>query len=221
MTATAAAQTKSRSSAGERIKRLVDVSMGCAVLVVASPVLLVSAIAVRLSSPGPILFRQERVGLDGRKFEALKFRTMKVNTFKVSELGQVNEQHPLVTPAGRILRRTRIDELPQVLNIIRGDMSLVGPRPTVSEQVDQYDDFQRLRLKAIPGLTGWAQVNGNTQITWDERILLDVWYIDHWSLALDLKILLRTLGVVFFGEKPNSRALQEAREHANRTYRRG
>jgi lipopolysaccharide/colanic/teichoic acid biosynthesis glycosyltransferase len=221
MNAPAAAQRTSRSSLGMGIKRLLDLAIGVAVLVVASPVLLASAVAVRMSSPGPVLFRQQRVGRYGRMFAALKFRTMQVNTFKVSELGQVDEAHPLVTGVGRILRRTKIDELPQLFNILRGQMSLVGPRPTVAEQVEQYDDFQRLRLQAMPGLTGWAQVNGNTQVTWDERILLDVWYIDHWSVWLDLKILLRTFRVVCFGEKPSPRILQEARDHAYRTYRRG
>ena len=216
-----AAQSASRSSVGAGVKRLLDVAVSVLVLLVASPLLLIAALSVRLTSPGPVFFRQERVGRNGSRFDALKFRTMQVNTFKVSDLGQIDGAHPLVTPAGRVLRRTKLDEFPQLLNILRGEMSLVGPRPTVQEQVEKYDDFQRLRLKALPGLTGWAQVNGNTQLAWDERILLDVWYIDHWSLGLDLQILVRTFSVICFGEKIRPEVLREAREHADRTYRRG
>jgi lipopolysaccharide/colanic/teichoic acid biosynthesis glycosyltransferase len=141
---------------------------------------------------------------------------MRVHGLPTTEVGQVYETHPMVTRVGRLLRRFKIDELPQLVNVLLGDMSIVGPRPALPEALAGYDEFQRRRLEVRPGLTGWAQVNGSARLTWDERILLDVWNIDHWSHGLDLRILARTLGVVLWGERPNRRALAAARAHAAR-----
>lgn len=139
---------------------------------------------------------------------------MQVNNLAAVTVGQVRDRHPMVTPVGRWIRRFKIDELPQLLNVLQGEMTLIGPRPTVLEQVAEYTPFQLRRLDIPPGMTGWAQVNGGVNITWPERIYLDVWYIDHRSFWLDLKILSRTTVVIFFGEEPNSRALDDAIAYA-------
>jgi lipopolysaccharide/colanic/teichoic acid biosynthesis glycosyltransferase len=146
---------------------------------------------------------------------------MKVNNLSVAETGQVDSGHPLVTRVGVILRRLKIDELPQLVNVLKGDISLVGPRPATAEHVRGYDAFQLLRLEMRPGLTGWAQINGNARLTWDERIALDIYYIDHWSLALDMVILFATFPVILRGERLHPAALKRALEHAHCSHRRG
>lgn len=202
-------------------KRAFDALFAAIVLVLVSPILAVAAVLVLVGDRGALLFRQERIGLDGRPFELLKFRSMRSHDLTVEQVGQVRPENPLVTPAGQWLRRFKIDELPQLWNVLRGDMAIVGPRPTVREQVERYDLFRRRRLEARPGVTGWAQVNGNTELDWDDRIALDVWYIDHWSLALDARILARTVGVVLLGERADRSAVEEARRHADRLGRSG
>lgn len=203
------------------VKRLFDVAGAGVLLALTLPVQALAAAAVVLLDGRPAFFRQERAGQDGRVFEVLKLRTMRRSEVPPDELGQVGNRHPLVTRSGRILRRLKVDELPQLMSVLRGDMSLVGPRPTLPEQVARYDEFERRRLAVPPGITGWAQVNGNTELTWAERILLDVWYVDHWTLRLDARILARTLAVVLGGERPDPAALDTARAHAERTRRRG
>ena len=183
------------------------------------PLLVLGALLIYLEDRGPVLYRQSRAGLGGRPFDVLKLRSMRVNQVSVLELGDVTEGHPLVTRIGGVLRRFKIDELGQLVNVLRGDMSLVGPRPTVPEMTADYDEFQRRRLSVLPGLSGWAQVNGNTRLTWDERIQLDVWYVDHWSLGLDARIMLKTVSVVFRGERPNPAALAAAVAHARHATR--
>jgi lipopolysaccharide/colanic/teichoic acid biosynthesis glycosyltransferase len=197
-----------------------DVAVAALVLLAAFPVLALSALLIRLEDGGGVLFRQERVGLGGRTFHLLKFRSMRVKSPSAAA-GQVRIDNPLVTRVGRVLRRLKIDELPQLWNVIRGDMSLVGPRPTVREQVDGYTPLQRRRLLVRPGMTGWAQVNGNTELDWPERIALDLWYVAHWSLALDLRILLRTVAVVVGGERVSASAVREGRNYAKRADRGG
>jgi len=205
-----------REDWGRPLKRGIDVVVSGVGLVLTSPLLAIGALLVYLEDRGPVLYRQTRVGRGGRLFEVVKLRSMRVNTTPALELGQVDESHPLVTRTGRVLRRFKIDEILQLLNVLRGEMSLVGPRPSLPELVAQYDEFQRRRLRVPPGMTGWAQVNGNVQLSWDERILLDVWYLDHWTLALDARILLKTLRVLLIGERPNATALEAARAHARR-----
>jgi lipopolysaccharide/colanic/teichoic acid biosynthesis glycosyltransferase len=180
----------------EVTKRALDV-LGAAVgLTLSAPVVAAAAIAVRLEDRGPIFFRQERVGQDGRLFEVLKLRTMVVNAHTQGAGYAVDKGDSRITRVGSLLRRTSLDELPQLWNVLRGEMSLVGPRPTLSYQVEQYTERQRRRLEVRPGLTGWAQVNGRASLSWPERIELDVWYVEHRSLALDLRILLRTVSVL-------------------------
>src|SRR5881296_707644 len=181
------------------MQRAADVAIAGAGLVLASPLLAVAALAVKLEDGGPVLYRQTRVGRDGVDFELLKLRTMVVGAEKLGAGYAVNEGDARITRAGRILRRLSLDELPQLWNVLRGDMSLIGPRPTLRYQVEQYTERQRRRLEVRPGLTGWAQVNGRAQLPWAERIELDVWYVEHRSPWLDLRILARTPAALFRG----------------------
>lgn len=199
------------------VKRGLDVAVSVSALAVTLPVQAFGALATIVEDGRPILFRQTRAGLGGRRFEVLKLRTMRLHDTPPLALGQVGAGHALVTRTGKVLRRLKIDELPQLLSVVRGDMSLVGPRPALPEHADLYDDYQRRRLLVRPGLTGWAQVNGNTELTWPERILLDVWYVENWSLRLDLIILARTVGVVVRGERRDIGALRKAIDHAARS----
>jgi lipopolysaccharide/colanic/teichoic acid biosynthesis glycosyltransferase len=181
------------------MRRALDVTVAGAGLVAASPLLALAALAVKLEDRGPVLFRQTRVGKDGVDFELLKLRTMVVGAESQGTGYAVDRGDPRITRVGRILRRTSVDELPQLWNVVRGEMSLIGPRPTLRYQVDRYDEHQRHRLDIRPGITGWAQVNGRAALPWAERIELDVWYVEHRSLAVDLKILLRTPLALFGG----------------------
>src|SRR5437870_3707755 len=174
------------------MNRAADVVGASLVLALASPVLAAAALAIKLEDGGPILDRQRRVGYQGSDFDLLKLRTMVVGAEAQGAGFAVDRGDPRITRTGRILRRLSLDELPQLWNVVRGDMSLIGPRPTLRYQVEQYTPRQRRRLDVKPGLTGWAQVNGRTKLPWDERIELDVWYVEHRSPWIDLKILLRT-----------------------------
>ena len=181
---------------GGRAKRIVDLAVAVPALVLLSPVMAAIAIWVRRDSPGPVIFRQERVGAGGRPFQMLKFRTMVAGAERLGSGLAVDAGDPRITRAGAMLRRLSLDELPQLWNVVRGDMSIVGPRPTVAAQVARYTPRQRRRLEARPGITGLAQVRGRAAIPWSERIEIDVEYVDDWSLAADLAILLRTIAVV-------------------------
>jgi lipopolysaccharide/colanic/teichoic acid biosynthesis glycosyltransferase len=173
-------------------RRAFDAAGAALGLVVAAPALAAAAVAIKLEDRGPVLYRQRRVGQDGREFELLKLRTMVVGAETQGSGWAVNEGDPRITRAGRVLRRLSIDELPQLWNVLRGDMSLIGPRPTLAYQVERYTPRQRRRLEVKPGLTGWAQVHGRAALPWDERIELDVWYVENRSPLVDLRILLRT-----------------------------
>jgi lipopolysaccharide/colanic/teichoic acid biosynthesis glycosyltransferase len=181
------------------LPRAVDVLLATLSLVLAAPFLLVAAIAIKLTSAGPMIYRQRRIGKDGAPFELYKLRTMRLGADPVGVGTPVLEGDPRVTPVGRLLRRWSLDEIPNLVNVVRGDMAIVGPRPTLEAQVDLYTPRQRRRLEVKPGLTGWAQVNGRAGIPWEERIELDVWYVDHRSLPLDLRILARTLRLLATG----------------------
>jgi lipopolysaccharide/colanic/teichoic acid biosynthesis glycosyltransferase len=165
----------------------------------ASPVLGVAAIAIKLEDRGPVLYRQTRVGKDGDEFELLKLRTMVVGAETEGAGYAVDRGDPRITRVGRVLRRLSLDELPQLWNVVRGDMSMIGPRPTLRYQVDRYTPRQRRRLDVKPGITGWAQIHGRATLPWEERIELDVWYVEHRSPLVDLKILLRTPLSLFGG----------------------
>ena len=174
------------------MNRALDVLGASVGLALAAPVLGAAALAIKLEDGGPVLYRQRRVGYRGEDFDLLKLRTMVVGAEKLGAGWAVNRGDPRITKVGRALRRLSLDELPQLWNVLRGDMSLIGPRPTLRYQVEQYTPRQRRRLDVKPGLTGWAQVNGRTTLPWDERIELDLWYVEHRSPRIDLEILLRT-----------------------------
>jgi len=186
------------------MNRALDVAIAGTGLALASPVLLIAAIATKLEGRGPVLYRQIRVGQDGDDFELLKLRTMVVGADTQGAGFAVDKGDARITRVGAFLRRTSIDELPQLLNVVRGEMSLIGPRPTLRYQVERYDERQRRRLEVRPGITGWAQIHGRAELSWPERIELDVWYVEHRSPLVDLKILLRTplalLGGTYRGE---------------------
>ena len=181
------------------MNRALDAAGSAVGLALASPVLGLAALAIKLEDGGPVLYRQARVGRDGVDFELLKLRTMVVGAETMGAGFAVNEGDARITRVGRVLRRLSLDELPQLWNVLRGDMSLIGPRPTLRYQVDQYTPHQRLRLAVKPGITGWAQIHGRTRLPWAERIELDVWYVEHRSPLVDLKILLRTPLALFSG----------------------
>ena len=181
------------------MNRAVDVAGATLGLVLASPALALAAVAIKIEDGGPVLYRQPRVGLDGTDFELLKLRTMVVGAERMGAGYAVNAGDPRITRVGRALRKLSLDELPQLWNVVRGEMSLVGPRPTLRYQVERYTPRQRRRLEVKPGITGWAQVHGRAQLPWEERIELDVWYVENRSPWLDLKILLRTPLVLFSG----------------------
>jgi lipopolysaccharide/colanic/teichoic acid biosynthesis glycosyltransferase len=181
------------------VNRALDVAGAGLGLALASPVLAAAALAIKLDDGGPVLYRQRRVGYEGRDFDLLKLRTMVVGAETQGAGWAVDRGDPRITRVGRVLRRLSLDELPQLWNVVRGDMSLIGPRPTLRYQVDQYTPRQRQRLSVRPGLTGWAQVNGRTKLPWDERIELDLWYVENRSPWLDLKILARTPLALFTG----------------------
>ncbi len=182
---------------GERVKRAIDVVGAAAGLALAAPILALAACAIKLEDNGPVFFRQMRLGLGEEPFEVLKLRTMTVDAEKIRSDGVVEEGDPRITRVGALLRRTAVDELPQLWNVLRGEMSLVGPRPVPLPHLERYDERQRRRLEVRPGLTGWAQIHGRASLPWPERIELDVWYVEHRSLRVDASILARTAGVLF------------------------
>lgn len=191
----------SPQSPGRRagLPRWLDVLLAGLGLAVASPFLLVAAVAIKVDSRGPVFYRQQRVGLGGEMFEMLKLRTMTHGAPLGGIWDPLTADDPRVTRVGRFLRRTSLDELPNLFNVVRGEMAIVGPRPTISEQVAEYTPEQRRRLEVKPGLTGWAQVNGRASLPWEERIKLDVWYVDNRSPGLDLRILGRTVVLLATG----------------------
>jgi lipopolysaccharide/colanic/teichoic acid biosynthesis glycosyltransferase len=181
------------------IRRLLDIVLSAAALLLSAPLLLAAVIAVKLESRGPAFYRQRRSGLHGEPFDMLKLRTMVDGAEHIGAGLAVNANDSRITRVGALLRRSSLDELPNLLNVLRGEMSLVGPRPTLPAQVAQYTPRQRLRLSVKPGITGWAQVNGRASLPWSERIELDLHYVEHRSPALDLRILLRTPALVLRG----------------------
>lgn len=178
------------------LKRLIDFLGALVGLIILFPIFAVIGIFIKLDSKGPVFFVQERAGKDGKVFRAYKLRTM---VDKAVEIGgiKISQDDSRITRVGQHLR-WGIDELPQLINVFKGDMSLVGPRPTLLEQVERYSEKHKKRLEMKPGITGWALINGRNKLSWPEKIKLDIWYIDHWSLWLDLKILLKTIWVVIF-----------------------
>ena len=183
----------------EPMRRIFDVLVSATVLVVTSPIVALAILAIRLESKGHPIYRQHRVGKDGAPFDVLKLRTMVSGAEKMGAGLAVDDGDSRITKVGALLRRTSIDELPNLVNVLKGEMSIIGPRPTVPVQVAQYTDRQRGRLALKPGITGWAQVNGRASLPWPERIELDLFYIEHATTALDLKILYLTARMLVTG----------------------
>ncbi|HSI82045.1 MAG TPA: sugar transferase [Solirubrobacterales bacterium] len=181
------------------LPRWADVLIAAVGLAVSAPFLVAAAVAIMLDSRGPVIYRQRRAGRGGEPFEVMKLRTMHLGADPVGVGTPVLENDPRVTRVGAFLRRLSLDELPNLVNVLRGEMAIVGPRPTLEAQVEGYTPHQRRRLEVPPGMTGWAQVNGRAGIPWEERIELDVWYVDHRSPALDVRILLRTARLLLTG----------------------
>ncbi len=179
--------------------RVLDILIAAMALLLLSPLLLIAALAIKLGSRGPVVYRQLRVGQDGREFEMLKLRTMVLGSDPVGVGTIVARDDPRVTRAGRLLRRTSLDEIPNLVNVLRGEMAIVGPRPTIPAQVKDYTPLQKRRHEVRPGITGWAQVQGRAGIPWEERIELDVEYVDRRSTALDLRILAKTVWLLVTG----------------------
>jgi lipopolysaccharide/colanic/teichoic acid biosynthesis glycosyltransferase len=182
------------------LRRVFDLVVAAAVLVVTSPLLLLALVAVPLESRGSPIYRQRRIGLEGHEFEVVKLRTMVSGAENLGAGLAVAENDERITRLGALLRRSSVDELPNLINVLRGEMAIIGPRPTVASQVEQYSDHQRRRLSIRPGITGWAQVNGRAGLPWDQRIELDLWYIENRSWKLDRQILRRTISTVFGGD---------------------
>ncbi|MEA2218911.1 MAG: hypothetical protein QOJ35_1537 [Solirubrobacteraceae bacterium] len=182
------------------MRRAFDVAVAAGVLVLTSPVVALALIAIRLESRGHPIYRQRRVGLHGREFDVLKLRTMVDGAEKLGAGLAVDAGDARITRVGALLRRTSIDELPNLVNVLRGEMAIVGPRPTLPAQVAQYTARERGRLAIRPGITGWAQVNGRATLPWSERIELDLWYVEHRSWRLDLQILWRSARMVLGGD---------------------
>jgi lipopolysaccharide/colanic/teichoic acid biosynthesis glycosyltransferase len=191
------------------VSRALDLAIASVVLALGAPLLALAALAIKLESHGPVFYRQRRVGRGGRPFELWKLRTMVRGAETLGAGVYVLEGDARITRVGRLLRRYSLDELPNLVNVLRGEMAVVGPRPTVQEQVDRYTDRQRLRLEVKPGITGWAQINGRTSLPWPERIELDVWYVEHRSLRLDLRILARTARMLATGHGLYSEDLKQ------------
>jgi len=179
------------------VKVILDKVFSIIVLIILFPLFLIIGILIKFDSKGPVFFRQKRVGKSGKIFIAYKLRTMVDNAEKIGLGYEIAKDDDRITRVGKHLR-WGIDELPQLINVVKGEMSMVGPRPALPHQVEKYSENERQRLEVKPGITGWALVNGRNRLSWPERIKLDIWYIDHWSLWLDLKILLRTIWVVIF-----------------------
>ncbi len=191
------------------MSRALDVLLSAAALALAAPLIALAALAIKLESRGPVFYRQRRVGRGGRPFELWKLRTMVPGAATMGAGIYVLEGDPRITRVGRLLRRFSLDELPNLVNVLRGEMALVGPRPTIQEQVDRYTERQRRRLEVKPGITGWAQVNGRTSLSWPDRIELDIWYVEHRSLRLDLRILARTARMLASGHGLYSEDLKQ------------
>jgi lipopolysaccharide/colanic/teichoic acid biosynthesis glycosyltransferase len=189
--------------------RSLDIVVASAALLVLSPLLALAALLIKLESRGAVFYRQRRVGRGGRPFEMWKLRTMVPGAETMGAGLYVLEGDSRITRVGRRLRRFSLDELPNLVNVVRGEMAIVGPRPTVQQQVDRYTERQRRRLEVKPGITGWAQVNGRATLPWPERIELDVWYVEHRSLVLDLRILARTARMLASGQGLYSEDLRQ------------
>lgn len=195
------------------MQRLCDIFFSILSIILLSPVFLLLALFIKIESRGPILFLQTRVGRNKQPFTIYKFRSMRVNTIAPLELGRIKHDHAIVTRVGHFMRRTKLDEIPQFFNVLFGDMAIVGPRPCLFETMNTMSASECRRFDVMPGVTGWAEVNGNVELSWEEQLVLDLWYVDHRSALLDLHIIIQTILTVFVGSIKNKKALLKARLH--------
>lgn len=179
------------------LKRCFDAIIASAALILLSPLFLAVAVLIKLDSPGPVFFKYERIGKNGKPFYPYKFRTMVKGAINKGLGYTVSKDDERITRIGNFLRKWAVDEFPQLINVFMGQMSIVGPRPTLRYQVEKYTDFQKKRLNVLPGLAGWALIHGRNSLSWEERIKYDVWYAENWSLWLDIKIILKTIYLIF------------------------
>ncbi|MFD1334549.1 sugar transferase [Oceanobacillus iheyensis] len=182
------------------IKKIIDFVLSLVLLIILSPLLIITAILIRVDSKGPIIFKQPRIGKEGKLFKVWKLRTMIDNAESIGAGLTTAERDPRITRVGNFLRKVSIDEIPQLVNILKGDMSFIGPRPAPVVHLEKYNNHDRIRLEVLPGITGWAQVSGRNKLTWPERIEKDIWYVNNISFLLDIKILLKTIRVVLLSE---------------------
>ena len=197
------------------LKRVFDIFFSIVCITLLSPLCILLAILIRLESSGPIFFIQERVGKSEKPFRIIKFRSMHTHHFTPEELGPIKHNHAVVTRVGYWLRRTKLDEIPQFFNVLWGDMSVVGPRPCLLSTAEQMTAQEKHRFLDRPGVTGWAEVTGNVELSWHEQLLLDLWYVDHQTFFLDMQIILRTILTVLFGSIRNDKALEQAKRYLN------
>lgn len=183
------------------LKRIFDVLGSMIGLIILAPVFFIVAILIKINSVGPIFFKQERIGKDGKSFYPFKFRTMIEGAINKGLGYTVSSNDERITKIGKFLRKWGIDEFPQLINVLKGEMSLVGPRPTLRYQVEKYNDFEKKRLLVKPGLAGWALIHGRNSLSWEERIAYDVWYVQHWSLWLDINIIFKTFYLIFIKQE--------------------
>jgi exopolysaccharide biosynthesis polyprenyl glycosylphosphotransferase len=183
------------------LKRCFDIFGALVGLIVLLPLFLIIAILIKIDSKGPVIFKQERIGKNGKPFYIFKFRTMIEEAVNKGLGYTVAQNDERITKIGKFLRKWGIDEFPQLINVLRGEMSLVGPRPTLRYQVEQYNDFEKRRLLVKPGFVGWALIHGRNALNWEERIKYDVWYVENWSLWLDIKIILKTFYLIFIKQE--------------------
>lgn len=191
-------------------KRGFDLFMSLLAIMLLIPIWLVLTICIFVENPGSIIFRQLRPGKDGKLFIIYKFRSMYINSVPPMELGAVKHNHSLVTRVGHFIRRFKLDETPQFYNVLKGEMSLIGPRPCLPDRIASMTEAEKRRFHMLPGISGWAEVNGNVDLTWEEQLLLDLWYVDHFTLKLDLAIFIKTIKVVLCGSVKNEQALNAA-----------
>lgn len=192
--------------------RIVDVMLALFLFILLLPLFIIISILIKLESKGPVLFKQQRVGKNERPFNIYKFRSMYIHEDFPEKLGPIKNKHNLVTSIGFIIRRFKLDEIPQFINVLKGDMSLIGPRPCLLSRINSMTLQERRRFDVYPGITGWAEVNGNLELDWEEQLMLDLWYVDNRSLLLNALIFFKTITVIFFGSIKNHKALIKAKK---------
>lgn len=200
-------------SLSNTLHRVFDVVFASICISILLPAFIIIALAIRFTSNGPVIFRQKRVGKNERAYYIYKFRSMHLHDALPEDLGPIKHTHALVTPIGHFIRRTKLDEIPQFFNVLLGTMSMIGPRPCLFSRIETMSKRERRRFDVLPGITGWAEVNGNVELDWSEQLTLDLWYIDHRTFWLDIKILAKTIYIMLRGSVKNTAELKKAERY--------